>query len=126
MSRELRRIFLNTIDLTHAIEAFRTDKPAFLPHGQLSQVQVLADHVLLKIEMKYIDNVHVLEYQVDYEKLVEVLIAFCNERRIPVPGASRKSAFAADGEVVLEIAIPDDSADANKGGGWPRFRDRVA
>jgi hypothetical protein len=125
MARELRRIFLNTIDLTHAIEAFRREKPAFLPHGQLSQIQVEPDHLLLKIEMKYVDNVHVLEYRVEYEKLVEVLIAFCNERRIPVPGGSRKSAFAIEEEVVLEIAIPDDSADATAGA-WPRFRDRVA
>jgi hypothetical protein len=123
MTRELRRIFLNTIDLTHAIESYRTDKPAFLPHGQLSQVEILPDHVKLTIEMKYVDNVHVLEYKIDYEKLVEVLIAFCNERRIPVPGGSRKSSFAADEEVVLEIAIPDDSADG-RAGNWPRFRDR--
>ncbi|MGH7076357.1 MAG: hypothetical protein ACREFD_19475 [Stellaceae bacterium] len=125
MARELRRIYLNTVDLTHALDAFRTDKPAFLPHGQLSQIEIGPENLLLKIEMKYVDNVHVLEYKIDYDKLVEVLIAFCNERRITVPGNSRKSAFADGDEVVLEIAIPDDSADPSQST-WPRFRDRVA
>jgi hypothetical protein len=125
MPRELRQIFLNTIDLTHAIEGFRTEKPQFLPHGKLSHVEVQPEHLALKIEMKYVDNVHVLDYRVDYDKLVEVVIAFCIDRRIPMPAAGTKTCFAADDEVVLEIILADESANGATPGVWPRLRERI-
>jgi hypothetical protein len=124
MPREIRRIFMNSIDLTHALESYRANKPQFLPNGSLAHIEVLDDHLLIKIEMKYLDNVHVLEFKIDYEKLVEVLVAFCLERRIPMPAGSRKTAFTEAGEVVLEIAGNDNAA-AARSGETTRWRDRV-
>src|SRR5665213_1058556 len=124
MPREIRRIIMNVIDLTHAIEGFRGEKPQFLPNGQITHIEVLPDHLLLKIEMKYLDNQHVLEFKVEYDKLVEVLVAFCVDRRIPLPTGCKKAAFAVDDEVVLEIS-PAEEIQANRPGELTRWRDRV-
>jgi hypothetical protein len=125
MPREIRRIFMNAIDLTHALESYRANKPHFLPNGKLAHIEVLEDHLLIKIEMKYLDNVHVLEFNIGYDKLVEVLVAFCLERRIPMPAGSRKTAFAEEGEVVLEVAAANEEAVASRTGELTRWRDRV-
>ena len=125
MPRELRRIFLNAVDLTHAVEGYRVEKPLFLPPGKLTAVEVRPEHLLVKIEMKYVDNVHLLDFQIAYDKLIEVFVAFCIGRRIPLPAAGRKSAYAADDEVVFEITLADE-ATANSRADWPRLGDHVA
>jgi hypothetical protein len=73
--------------------------------------------------MKYLDNVHVLEFNIGYDRLVDVLVAFCLERRIPMQAGSRKTAFAEAGEVVLELAASDNIE--SRPGELTRWRDRV-
>jgi hypothetical protein len=125
MPRELRRIFLNPVDVTHAVEGFRVEKPLFLPPGKLIGVEIRPENLLVKIEMKYVDNVHLLDFQIAYDKLIEVFVAFCISRRIPLPAAGRKSTYAADGEIVFEITLADEET-ANSRTEWPRLGDRVA
>jgi hypothetical protein len=123
MPRELRKIYFNAVDLTHAIETFRNEKPQFLPLGKLFHVAVEPEHLLVRIEMKYVDNTHHLDYKIDYDKLVEVLIALCIERRIPLPSAGQKTTYAEDDEVILEIVLADDAVAAgNKSTEWARLR----
>lgn len=123
MPRELRKIFFNAIDLTHAIESYRADKPQFLPQGKLYHVSVQPQHLLVRIELKYLDNTHLLDYQIDYDKLLDVLIAFCLEHRIPLPSAGIKRTYCEDEDLVLEVTLSDEAvaAGANKTE-WTRLR----
>ncbi|HEX4112954.1 MAG TPA: hypothetical protein VH020_10495 [Stellaceae bacterium] len=118
---EFRRIFMNAVDLTHAVESFRVAKPEFLPRGRLSHVRIFAEHLLVQIELKYADNVHTLDYKLGYDKLLEVLIAFCIDRRVPLPSAGRKKALAIDDEVVLEIILSDEAAAGAGQSDWSRL-----
>jgi hypothetical protein len=124
MPHELRKIFFNAVDLTHAIETFRNEKPQFLPQGKLFHVEVLPDHLLVRIEMKYVDNTHLLDYNIDYDKLVEVLVGFCLEHRIPLPSAGGKTTYPENDEVVLEIVLSDEAVagSGKSGGDWSRLR----
>jgi hypothetical protein len=123
MPRELRKIYFNAVDLTHAIESFRTEKPQFLPQGKLHHIEVLADHLLVRVELKYVDNTHLLDYNIDYEKVVDLLIAFCVEHRIPLPAAGSKTVYPEDGEAVMEIVLTDEAVNSGaRQNDWSRLR----
>lgn len=123
MPHELRKIFFNAVDLTHAIESYRDGKPQFLPQGKLYHVSVKPDHLLVRIELKYLDNTHLLDYQIDYEKLLDVVIAYCVEHKIPLPSAGIKRVFCEGEELVMEIVLSDDAVSASSvKTDWARLR----
>ncbi len=123
MPHELRKIFFNAVDLTHAVESYRNDKPHFLPQGKLLHVEVQPDHLLIRVELKYVENTHTLDYRIEYDKLVEVVVGLCLERRIPLPAAGTKRTYADEDEVVLEIVLTDDAIfNAARQGDWSRLR----
>lgn len=110
MTRELRRITLSAQELTEAVGGYRKVDNKFLPPGKICEVAATAEHVTTKIEMKYVDSVHVLEFNIPYVKLTDVLINFCVERGIPVPRVGKKSAVLVESEVALEINVGGDPA----------------
>jgi hypothetical protein len=123
MPRERRKIFFNAVDLTHAIEAFRIEKPQYLPQGRLFHLEILSDHLLIRLELKYVENTHLLDYKIDYDKLVDVLVAFCIEHKIPLPAAGIKASYAEDDEVVLEVVLADEAVYAGgRQSEWSRLR----
>jgi hypothetical protein len=124
MPRELRKIYFNDVDLTHAIDDFRVEKPQFLPQGVLSRVEVQPDNLLVRLQLKYLDNTHLLDYQIEYEKILDVLIAYCLEHRIPLPAAGTKAVYADNGEVVLEIVLGAEVLTnvPSRPGDWTRLR----
>jgi hypothetical protein len=107
--RELRRVFLNNNDLVQAIRAVKPERLS-LPAGLIARIEVKPEHLVVKLEKKYVDSVQVLDAILTYDKLVEVLIQFCIERRIRLPRAGRKSASAAGEEVCLEITLGPEPA----------------
>ena len=123
MPHELRKIYFNAVDLTHAVERFRNEKPQFLPPGKLHHVEILPDHLLVRMELTYVDNTHLLDYKIDYDKLADAIIGFCIERRIPLPSAGKKVSYVEGDEVVLEIVLADETAYGfAKPGEWSRLR----
>lgn len=122
MPHELRKIYFNAVDLTHAVERFRNEKPQFLPPGKLDHVEVMPDHLLVRIEIKYVDNTHLLDYKIAYDKLVDAVIGFCIERRIPLPAAGKKTTYVEADEVVLQIVLVDEAYAGAKPGEWTRLR----
>ena len=128
MPHELRKIYLNAVDLTHALEAYRNVKPQFLPQGKLHHVEVKANHLLVRIELSYVDNTHMLDYQIEYEQLLEAIVGFCLERRIPLPAAGVKRTYPLDDEVVLEIVLAEAAIfnASREGRDWTRLGARAA
>jgi hypothetical protein len=124
MPHELRKIFFNAVDLAHAIEAYRNDKPQFLPQGKLQHVQVMADHLLVRVELSYVDNRHTLDYKIDYDKTLDAMVAFCLARRIPLPSAGIKRTYPVDDEVVLEVVLAEEAmfSASREGRDWSRLR----
>ena len=105
MPREDRRIFLNNDELVHAIDEFRAAHSDFLPTGTISRVEVDRDHVIVEIDMKYVDSQHVLDFNVGYDTVTEVLIQFCVNRQIKLPLAAEKRASAEGEEVALNLSL---------------------
>lgn len=124
MPHELRKIFFNAVDLAHAIEAHRNEKPQFLPQGKLQHVEVKPDHLLVRVELSYVDNRHTLDYKIDYDKVLDALVAFCLARRIPLPAAGTKRTYPVEDEVVLEIVLAEDAmfSASREGRDWSRLR----
>ena len=124
MPRELRKIYFNDVDLTHAIDDFRAEKEQFLPQGVLSRLEVQSDHLLVSLQLKYLDNTHLLDYQVEYDKILDVLVAYCLAHRIPLPAAGTKTVCADNGEVVLEIVLGAEALTgaSPRPGDWTRLR----
>ena len=112
MTRELRRITLSAQELTEAVGGYRKVDNKFLPPGKICEVAATPEHVTTKIEMKYVDSVHVLEFNIPYSKLTDVLINFCVERGIPVPRVGKKAAVLVETEVALEINVGGEAAGA--------------
>jgi len=124
MPHELRKIFFNTVDLTHAVEAYRNEKPQFLPQGKLHHVEVTPSHLLVRVELSYVENTHMLDYKIDYDKMLDALVSSCIARRIPLPAAGIKRTYPIDDEVVLEIVLTDDAmfSASREGRDWSRLR----
>jgi hypothetical protein len=123
MPHELRKIYFHAVDLTHAIESYRLEKPQFLPQGKIHHVEIMPDHLLVRIELKYVDNTHLLDYQIEFDKLVDVMIPFCVEHRIPLPAAGSKVTYAEGDEVVMEIVLTEEAvSNTGKPGDWSRLR----
>jgi hypothetical protein len=112
MSRELRRIFLSNQEVADALSAFRKLDARFLPPGKICEVQAGPENVTVRIEMKYIDNLHVLDFKIPYVRLTDILVNYCVERSIPVPRMGKKGCILVENEVVLEIAVSNEQPHA--------------
>jgi hypothetical protein len=140
MPNELRKIFFNAADIAQAIENYLDGKPHFLlgrtatrtgteidllpREGRPCHVSIKPDHLLVRIELNYPDDTHVLDYQIDYDKLLDVTIAYCIKHRIPLPIAGVKRTFREGEKLVLEIVLSDDAASAGAiKTEWTRLRD---
>ena len=110
MSRELRRIFLTSQEVGDALNAFRKMDARFLPPGKICEVQADPETITVMIEMKYVDNVHVLDFKIPYARLTDILVNYCVERGIPVPRVGKKGCILVENEVVLEIAVNNEPA----------------
>ena len=110
---------MNQEETVQAINSYRAQKPDFLPPGNVKEIVVGGEHLTLKMEIKYADTVHPLDINLEYNKMVEVLVMFCISQRIRLPRVSIKTAYADDDEVVLEIRIENDAAPAEIS--WPRL-----
>lgn len=124
MPHELRKIFFNAADLAHAIEAHRNERPQFLPQGKLQHLEVLPDHLLVRLELSYVENRHTLDYKIDYDKVLDALVGFCIARRIPLPAAGVKRTYPMKDEVVLEIVLGEDAMfnASREARDWSRLR----
>ena len=105
MTRELRRIYFNVQELADAIGGFRKVDSKFLPPGKISDLEVAEEHVAIKIEMRYVDNLHVLDFVIPYAKMTDILVNYCVERNVPLPRLSKRAVGLIEGEVVLEIMV---------------------
>lgn len=124
MPHELRKIFFNAVDLAHALEAHRNDKPQFLPQGKLQHIEVMTDHLLVRVELSYVENRHTLDYKIDYDKMLDALVGFCIARRIPLPAAGIKRTYPVEEELVLEIVLAEEAMfnASREGRDWSRLR----
>ena len=112
MSRELRRIFLSSQEVADALSSFRKMDARFLPPGKIGEVQAGPEHVTVMIEMKYVDNVHILDFNIPYARMTDILVNYCVERGIPVPRLGKKGCLLVENEVVLEIAVNNEPVHA--------------
>jgi hypothetical protein len=39
----------------------------------LNRIEVEPDHLLVRLQLKYLDNTHLLDYQVECDKILDVL-----------------------------------------------------
>jgi hypothetical protein len=124
MPREVRHIYVSHAELVQAIDTYRKEKPNFLPQGSIVDIEIEASHVLTKIEMKYVDSVHLLDFNIEYERLVDVLCAFCVAKHVPMPAVGKKSAAQAGEEVRLDVCLGADApVSRTRDAHWPRLRD---
>jgi hypothetical protein len=110
MTRELRRIYFSVQELADAIGSFRKVDSKFLPPGKICDIEVTDVHVAIKIEMKYVDNLHVLDFVIPYAKMTDILVTYCVERGVPLPRLSKRTVGLIDDEVALEVVVGETAA----------------
>lgn len=108
MTRELRRIYLSNQELSEAIGGYRKVDQKFLPPGKIIELVPGEDHIAIKVELKYVDSVHVLDFNIPYAKLADILVSYCVEHGILVPRAGKKMAVLIENEVALEILVGNE------------------
>lgn len=109
MPTERRDITFSPAELLPAIDAYRLSAPELLPPGQIAGLRAHQDNggaAMLSVSVRSLAGP--VEIRLHTASVLEMLIRFCIESRIPLLRRARKHVTTANGNVTL--VLEDDAA----------------
>ena len=109
MPTELRKIVFNENELYEAVMALHLQTATRLPQGPLEQVKVKgSDLAFVVLAYGAIDPSPARSLSFTKDQVAAGLIAYCRDKRIPIPRKGQKLLKVEDGKVVYMVRVGAD------------------